>query len=312
MQTHLSTIYKHLCISLPFSILLAAPTIVNAQVRVLALGDSITQGTKGQKSYRHPLIMGIGDALGCSYEMVGSRDQNNATNDVQPDFVSYHEGYSGHRADWFTEGRASPSNPGIDAIMDAETPDIVLIHLGSNDMRNGFPVGTNPIGPNDYNPNGSGSTIAELDQLVTQIWSKNANAELFVANLIPWYGTAPNSNVTADVQDLGDEIETWISTENNPRLHLVDVRSGYDQGYTPGASTHPRMISDLVHPNSDGEAHIADAFLAAIEQASICASSAPGGPLFQEAEGATLVGGNWVIVNDNSCLLYTSPSPRDS
>ena len=51
-------------------------------------------------------------------------------------FQSPHEGYSGHPANYFIPGQTGGGNPGIDTMISA-SPDIVLLHLGSNDMRLG-------------------------------------------------------------------------------------------------------------------------------------------------------------------------------
>ena len=257
MRSKAYSLTKNIILGAPLCIALAASTSALAQVKILPLGDSITQGTRGQQSYRKPLVEEL-NLSGCGFEMVGSRSENN----IPTGFISPHEGYSGHNTDFFTEGspQANPANPGIDAIMDAENPDIVLVHLGSNDITRSRPV----LGP--YLSNGNGGTVAEIERLVTQIWNSNADAEIFVANVIPWFGASNNPNVAADIVTLGDEIESWIDAENDPRLHLVDVRSGFNINL---------MTSDGIHPNADGDAHIADAFLSVMDEAEVCSDGAP-------------------------------------
>ena len=197
----------------------------------MAVGDSITHGTRGEKSYRYefePLL----SQTECSFEMVGSQIENN----IPTGYQSPHEGYSAHQAGHFVNGNTNNGNPGISTMM-SNTPDVVFLHLGSNDMRQAQTVT---------------STINEIDQIVTEIWNANPDAEVLIANVIPWFGTSPNNvNVESDVQSLGTAIENWVSDENDSRLHLVDVRSQF---------TVSMMTSDLIHPNPVGEAHIAGAF----------------------------------------------------
>ncbi len=237
--------------------------VANANpVKILPIGDSITQGTKGEQSYRKPLTQEL-DLISCSYEMVGSRLQTNRPSlEPIPVFESPHEGYSGHAVDDFLNATISNGiqNPGINSIMDSETPDVILLHIGSNDMTRSQPVQGN------YNSNGTGGTIAEIDLLATRIWNKNPNAEILIANVIPWFGGSNNPNIGSDVEDLGDAIEAWVSSENDSRLHLVDVRSNYLSSY---------MNADGIHPNQNGDAHIADAFLQAIEDNSLCPEGFP-------------------------------------
>ena len=201
-------------------------------IKIMAVGDSITEGVLGQKSYRNELIPLLAQSE-CSFEMVGSK----LNNETSTSFRSPHEGYSGHPADRFINGHLNSGNPGIDVMMSSQSPDTVLIHLGSNDMRLG---------------QDASDTVNEIDQIVTKIWSTNPQAEVFVANVIPWFGTSSTSaTVEADVASLGTAIEQWANNKNNPLLHLVDVRSQFSPSM---------MISDLIHPNAIGEAHIADAF----------------------------------------------------
>ena len=47
----------------------------------------------------------------------------------------------------------------------------------------------------------------------------------------------------------------------NKRVRIVDVRSGF---------TRAMMLSDNLHPNPSGEAHIARAFYNAIDSSGLC------------------------------------------
>ena len=153
-------------------------------IRIMPVGDSITEGVRGERSYRNELVP-LMTAAGCSIEMVGSRLDNN----IPTGFRSPHEGYSSHPADFFINDNSS-GNPGINTMMFNNTPDAVLIHLGSNDMRLAQSIT---------------STINELDQIVSKIQApeNNPSAEIFVANVIPWFAPTPsNPQVELDVQQL--------------------------------------------------------------------------------------------------------------
>ena len=237
MQANTIRAIKALLLPALIGVSLAAPFAVSAQSKIIAVGDSITEGVGGATSYRKPLTDDL-NSTGCNYEMVGSRTQNRTGT-----FVSRHEGYSAQPVQFFLDSVSG--TPRIDTMMTTRA-DVVLIHLGSNDARI------------DRNPDVS---VSDLDDLVTRIWNINADAEIFVANVIPWYGSSTNSNITADVQTLGNRIQTWVANENDSRLHLVDVRSGYSINL---------MQSDGIHPDANGDAHIADAFLSVMDQVDIC------------------------------------------
>ncbi len=207
--------------------------------RVLAVGDSITHGVRGQTSYRKPLNSLLSQS-DCSYEFVGSQISNSG----HDGFISPHEGYSGHTADHFLFGRTDGSgvNQGIAQSMASFDPDVVLLHIGSNDMR---------LGQNIDN------TISEIDQIISTIHQSNSSAVVLVANVIPWYASAVQAAVVA----LGGRIEAYVTQRSNPLIQLVDVRSGF---------APDMMIWDGVHPNEVGEAHIADAFFDIYQRSGLC------------------------------------------
>lgn len=212
---------------------------VTQPLKIMAVGDSITHGVLGQSSYRKPLNAQL-TQYGCDYEFVGSQNSNLQHNG----FIAAHESYSGHTTDHFLTGRndSAGSNSGIANSMQNYNPDIVMLHIGSNDMR---------LGQNIDN------TLAEIDQIISIIHQQNSAAVIFVANLVPWY----QSNIQSAVATLGDKIEAYIAQLSNPMVRLVDVRSGY---------TSSMMIYDQIHPNASGDAHIAAAYFNAYNSAGLC------------------------------------------
>lgn len=195
-----------------------------AQLRIMAVGDSITEGftpdRTGTASYRKE-FEAVLNQTGCDFEMVGSRSRNYFADPFA--FGGRHEGYSAHRADNILNGL--DANPGIDAMMATNSPDAVLLHIGSNDMR----IGQNPL-----------LTSSEIEQITTRILNANGNARIFVANVIPWFGasTPNNPDVPTSVSALGSRITASVNAMGNPNVILVDVRSGF----TPSL-----MQSDLIH-----------------------------------------------------------------
>ena len=101
--------------------------------RLMAMGDSITQGVRGASSFRLELknLMSVAD---CPVVYVGS--QSAASPDVG--FYTAHEGYSGHSTQDFLNGRGS--NAGAANNVSYHKPDIVLLHVGSVDIWRGFDV----------------------------------------------------------------------------------------------------------------------------------------------------------------------------
>lgn len=206
--------------------------------KIMAVGDSITHGVRGQTSYRKPLSALLTQG-GCDYEFVGSQTSNYGHNG----FNGLHEGYSSQTADQFLVGHSGDSgdNQGISQSMAVFNPDVVLLHIGTNDMRLEQSID---------------DTISEIDQIISSIHESNSAAVVLLANVIPWYLSAQ-----AAVETLGDRIEAHVAQLANPLVKLVDVRSGYSLDL---------MIWDKAHPNAAGDAHIADAFFNSYDESGLC------------------------------------------
>ncbi|MCA9910973.1 MAG: hypothetical protein KC519_20100, partial [Anaerolineae bacterium] len=91
---------------------------------IMPLGNSITQGSGQQNSYRRALWQLI-QAGGYGADFVGSQSSNFSAPPPNPDFDLNHEGHWGWRAD-----QILAQLPGWAATYQ---PQVVLIHLGTND-----------------------------------------------------------------------------------------------------------------------------------------------------------------------------------
>ena len=245
-------------------------------IRIMPVGDSITHGVRGATSYRRELTSLL-DSHSCSFEMVGSQQTSkpfgsnatcedtgvvgdgwgwNGTESCLVDevtsegevFIGAHEGYGSHRADHFLTGytNSSGENAGIGASMASFTPEVVLLHLGSVDVSNDQTVA---------------STLQDIQDVIATIHSTQPETLVLLANVIPWFRPSPSPETGADIALLGDALEQWVLDAQDPMVKLVDVRSGFLESM---------MISDQVHPNETGEAHIAAAFMSVIDPLANC------------------------------------------
>lgn len=220
--------------------------------RIMAVGDSITEGVQGQVSYRQELERLL-TRSGCSFEMVGSEF---GSQDIVPStFVSRHEGYSGHRADHINLGNTKSKknrNEGIVAMM-GFSPDVVLLHVGTNDITRNEPVNT---------------IVNDIEDIVENIRNINPDTLVFVANVIPRF---VNGVVDPTTDALSDAIEASFNSPDTSKddddlggfnnVFIVDVRSGY---------VRDNSLADGRHPNNSGESKIANAFFNALELANAC------------------------------------------
>lgn len=254
---------------------LIAESTALGPVKIMAVGDSITHGVAGAASYRRE-FSALMDAGFCEFTMVGSQTSSrqsggdsscedtgvigdgwgwDGTKSCWVDapvtseaYLSAHEGYGAHQADHFLTGYSSSSgdNAGIRVAMESYLPDVVLLHIGSVDM---------------YREQTVDSTLEDINNVLDTIYETKANTLVLIANIIPWYSDKPYPEIGSDVELLGSGVEQLVAEREDSLLKLVDVRSGYSESM---------MMSDLVHPNIVGEAHVADAFMSVYQPLANC------------------------------------------
>jgi lysophospholipase L1-like esterase len=196
-------------------------------LRIMPLGDSITQGRDGHWSYRRDLAMALTNA-GCSYDFVGTSN-GPSTGPGSGDFDRDHEGHSGYRT-----GQILNKLPGY---LQGITPDWVLLHIGTNDVLQALSVtkARNKIG-----------------KIIDTLRADNPNVGILLAQIIP---NRPANE--AQVVALNDLIAALAAQKNKPAspVILVDHYSGFD------TFSHNY---DQVHPNDAGEALMAARWLDAL------------------------------------------------
>jgi lysophospholipase L1-like esterase len=199
-------------------------------VRIMPIGNSITQAYAGRNSYRRPLWHRLTGA-GYSVNFVGSQRSNHNGLPAKPDFDLDHEGHWGWRADQLLASMGTWAS--------TYRPNIVLMHAGSNDMFQGQDVT---------------STINELSQLIDRIRAANPYVKILLAKLIPpteWNGRLTRINA------LNNAIPGLVSRKHTTQSPVVLV----DQTVGFNASTD---TYDGVHPNEVGERKMADRWYEAL------------------------------------------------
>ncbi|MDX5418950.1 MAG: SGNH/GDSL hydrolase family protein [Hymenobacteraceae bacterium] len=215
-------------------------------LKIMPLGNSITQGDMQYVSYRYPLWQKLIDA-GLNFEFVGSHTVNDGgTPSFQPykgqTFTNRNEGHWGWTTDQVLYGRDGKGN--IEQWARAYKPDIVLMHLGTNDMF--------------LNQN-IDQTVDELRAVIRTVKTESPEATIFIAKLIPAYDQKVGPTAAQNIERLNERIELLAVEQNDlyPSVILVDQNTGFDA--TEGADTY-----DGVHPNSSGMEKMAQRWLEAI------------------------------------------------
>jgi lysophospholipase L1-like esterase len=223
----------------------AAPAAAAEPVRIMPVGDSITEGFDGNATYRyflwHQLV-----AAGRSVDFVGSRTGVSTGTPLFADFDQDSDGHAGFRADQILDGKLDrPTHGRLSQWVAAYRPDIVIVHIGTNDIRQCESVA---------------STVAELERIVATVRAARPSAAVLLARIIP---AAPDATRTCAAQvaqrivDLNAQVATLalrLSTAASPVV-AVDQHTGFDVA----ADT-----TDGVHPNESGEVKVANRWSAAL------------------------------------------------
>lgn len=191
-------------------------------VKVMPLGDSITDGIFVPGAYRNKLWKNI-TSNGLTVDFVGS--MTNGSSELGD---KNHEGHSGWRIDEISNK--------INSWMDTYKPDIVLLHIGTNDISQKYDLNNAPN---------------RLSDLIDKICAKlPTGGKLYVATIIPIsYADARsyNSQLSGVVQNK--------SSQGKP-VYLVDMYS---------ALTLSDLANDGVHPNANGYNKMGDVWFNAIK-----------------------------------------------
>jgi hypothetical protein len=199
-------------------------------VKIMPLGDSITyddahayykngKNTKpaGKRvAYRSFLAYNLNDA-GVKYNFVGSR---RAGYDVEPKFDPDNEGHPG----WTSWDIAKH----VYSYLEHNTPDVILLHIGTNDRKGGRVDGTQKI----------------LDEINRFKKEKKKKIKVFVALIINrWFWDKTIEKYNANLLSM-------LKNRNDKDVVIVDMRhliSGGQHDYL-----------ENTHPNASGYKRIAD------------------------------------------------------
>lgn len=229
--------------------------------RIWCIGDSITLGKSADDdgdgvhdpypTYRKGLREKLTGA-GWDVDFVGTLTGFSAGWSTATCLATYpewqdqqHEGWNGYCSSWILNGYGSFA--GVDDVAATVNPDIVLLHIGTNDENKGMTFE---------------QSQASIVGIINAIRVANPNTKFYVAAIIP---EAERIVYHQRIEQLSawiaNNIETY-STEASP-VYMVDMHTGYDNvnWYVMQGDTN-----DGVHPDHRGEAFMADQWFDALQE----------------------------------------------
>jgi lysophospholipase L1-like esterase len=195
-------------------------------IRILPLGDSITRGYFGsaeRNGYRKPLHTLLVNR-GYDVDFVGEQRDGNFSD-------PNHEGYDGKTAAWL--------NPGMAGRLTTSRPDIVLYHIGTNNL--------------------SGNDIAtyaqDANETLNIIYDFDPNITVVLAKIILTRDDAARNTRTHNYNLLLEGVaQHWANAGYS--IELVNMEN---------ALNYPADMADNLHPNDSGYSKMANAWFAELD-----------------------------------------------
>jgi acyl-CoA thioesterase-1 len=216
-----------------------AAHIEHQLIRILPLGDSITQGGRNDRpeyTYRYPLYFMLKDA-GYDIDFIGSLRTGLHPDAVWPDkngvpFDLDHEGHYGwrtgetrdHLREWMTHYPAAP--------------DIVMLDLGSNDED-----------ASDYQT----AIIKPLEDIVAILREKNPKVVVLLGHFLA------NGRTARSIRPLMEQMARETSTPESPVITVLHYKNWHERPDLPYTDTF-----DWAHPNLRGQEKMAKNYFEAM------------------------------------------------
>lgn len=233
----------------------ATAEVIYGRRRIMPMGDSITDGitdtpaagdnlpAKSQRvGYRKPLFDQL-VAQGYAVDFVGRESSGAAAPFSDPS----HEGYPG-----FRQADLAGQLPGASGALMQGSPDVVLLHVGTNDVNQGS---------TDATPT---SNLLGLIATYTQT-PTNPPVRVVLATIVPMQNGAPRAN---DVPIFNNNLtaiynNAWATPKPRMVVDLLDMNSRLN----PATDLSP-LATDVVglHPNTTGYGTMANAWFESLVQ----------------------------------------------
>ncbi|MFL6121440.1 cellulose binding domain-containing protein [Actinophytocola sp.] len=209
-----------------------SPAAAPAPIRIMPLGDSITAAPGCWRAYLWDHLRTAGYT---NVDFVGTQNSGGCSVPLDAD----HEGHSGFTATGIADQNQLP------AWLSATHPDVVVMHLGTNDVWNGT-ISTATI-------------LTAYSKLVDQMRASNPNMKIIVAQILPM---APSgcTGCPQGVVALDNAIPGWAAGKTTAASPITVV----DQwtGFSTATDTF-----DGVHPVDSGFQKMANRFYPAVAAA---------------------------------------------
>lgn len=212
----------------------------DAGVKIMPLGDSITEGAQAELGgYRWPLEDLLVDA-GYAFDYVGSVRTGSPAAMPMP----WHEGHGGYQIE-SVDGGNQLEGAVVDSAMRTYEPNVILLLAGTNNLN--FPDTLDPD-----------KTSAMYNRLLAQIFSLSPGVGV-VASPVPWKTAVPSDQVAAFNERIGAIVDAYADAG----YHITWVA-----GMTDAIDGGVENLPDGIHPSQPAYGRMAGQWFQAIQSIS--------------------------------------------
>lgn len=179
--------------------------------KILQLGDSITNGAP--YSYRFGLY-GLLTEKALKFQNIGS--QFRFTLGSSGNWDANHEGHDGAKTDFI--------NSELPGWLSTYTADIVLIHLGTNDITT--------LTQSGGNSSQLGTSLNNITSIINQLRNDNPNVKIYLAMILPIDVPNLNRDTVNDMVSVWNSNLVSIANSNTTAaspIKIVDMNSGFNR-----------------------------------------------------------------------------------
>ncbi|MFN7161115.1 MAG: GDSL-type esterase/lipase family protein [Candidatus Gracilibacteria bacterium] len=216
--------------------------------RIMLLGDSITEHSYAAPKdggYRFKLWQKLTNAS-LPFDFVGSGNAREGAPNTLLYYDADNEGHAGWTTGDILKGINGNSSYSFDTWIKDANPDIVVIHLGTNDILK-----------NQSTP--LSAAVENMKTIISKIRTQNPKAVILMAKIIPttiWYSNYHAQGKVIEYNTMLTDLAAKLTTKTSPII-LVDQWTDITG----------KDLQDDVHPNSSGEEKIASKWFGPLAQA---------------------------------------------
>lgn len=219
-------------------IVIAPPPTQSSTLNILTIGDSRVQGSPpSHESYRYELWKNL-VTNEWDFDLIGPYvDTYTYPSFMDKTFDSDHGGVSGAMTQNVLDNLAT-------ALADIDTPDIVLLGVGGNDLL--FAM----LPPE--------TVVNNINQIVDELQTANSDVIIFVEQIAPARSDLMTTEFIATLNAFNSEIANLASsqTNNSSKVIAVDMLTDWQDSY----------MADQIHYSAEGAKAVADRYYIAIDE----------------------------------------------